>query len=62
MPKGNFIVTPKDAKELYAVLKIANYYKVTVTTWGSGGGSQGGALPVCGGIVHDTKRLAAFST
>ncbi len=57
MPEGDFVVAPKDAKEVSAVLKIANYYKIPVTTWGAGGGTQGGALPVCGGIVLDTKRM-----
>jgi len=57
MPEADFIVSPKDAKETSAVLKIANYYKIPVTTWGGGGGTQGGALPVTGGIVLDTKRM-----
>lgn len=57
MPEADFIVCPKDAQETSKVLKIANYYKIPVTTWGAGGGSQGGALPVCGGIILDTKRM-----
>ena len=57
MPEADFIVAPKDAQETSKVLKIANYYKIPVTTWGAGGGSQGGALPVCGGIILDTKRM-----
>ena len=57
MPEADFVVAPKDAQETSKVLKIANYYKIPVTTWGAGGGSQGGALPVCGGIVLDTKRM-----
>ena len=61
MPEGDFIVAPKDAKETSAVLKIANYYKLPVTTWGGGGGTQGGAIPVCGGIVLDTKRMNAIT-
>ena len=55
MPQADFIVAPKDAQETSKVLKIANYYKIPVTTWGGGAGSQGGALPVCGGIILDTK-------
>ena len=51
MPEADIVVAPKNAKETSAVLKIANYYKIPVTTWGGGGGSQGGALPVCGGIL-----------
>ena len=33
MPEADIIVAPKDAKETSAVLKIANYYKIPVTTW-----------------------------
>ena len=57
MPEADVIVSPKDAEETSAVLKIANYYKIPVTTWGGGGGTQGGALPVAGGILLDTKRM-----
>ena len=57
MPMGDFIVSPKDAQEVSKILKIANYYKLPVTTWGGGGGTQGGAIPVCGGILLDTKRM-----
>ena len=28
-----------------------------MTVWGGGAGSQGGALPVAGGIILDTKKL-----
>lgn len=57
MPEADYVVSPKDAKEVSKVLQIANYYKLPVTTWGGGGGTQGGAIPVCGGIVLDTKRM-----
>ncbi len=57
MPEADVVVSPKDAKEVSKVLKIANYYKIPVTTWGGGGGTQGGAIPVAGGIVLDTKRM-----
>ena len=57
MPEADFIVCPKDAQETSKVMKIANYYKIPVVTWGGGGGTQGGAIPVAGGIVVDTKRM-----
>lgn len=57
MPEADFIVSPTDARETSAVLKIANYYRIPVTCWGGGGGTQGGAIPVAGGIVLDTKRM-----
>lgn len=56
-PMADFIVHPADAEEVSKVLRIANNYKIPVTAWGGGSGSQGGALPVFGGIILDTKRM-----
>lgn len=53
----DFIVHPGSASEVSEVLKIANSYRIPVVPWGGGSGSQGGALPLFGGIVLDTKRL-----
>ena len=38
----DYIVRPGSAEEVSKVLKIANYYKLPVQTWGGGSGSQGG--------------------
>jgi len=51
------VVTPETAEGVAKVLKIANTYKIPVTPWGGGSGSQGGALPLYGGIALDTKKL-----
>ncbi len=56
-PKPDFIVHPGSAEEVAKVMKIANQYKIPVTPWGGGSGSQGGALPIYGGIILDTKRM-----
>lgn len=56
-PEPSIVVYPGTAEEVSKVLKIANYYKIAVHTWGGGSGSQGGALPMAGGISLDTKRL-----
>jgi alkyldihydroxyacetonephosphate synthase len=56
-PKPDYIVHPKSAEEVSRILKIANYYKIPVHTWGGGSGSQGSALPMAGGIILDTKRM-----
>lgn len=56
-PKADFIIHPADATEVSKVLKVANTYKIPVTVWGGGSGSQGGALPLFGGIIIDTKRM-----
>ena len=53
----DYVVRPGSAEEVSKVLKIANYYKIPVHTWGGGSGSQGGALPMAGGIILDIKRM-----
>ncbi len=60
MPEADIVVSPANATETSKVIKIANYYKIPVTTWGGGGGTQGGAIPVAGGIVLNTKRMDAI--
>ena len=56
-PKPDFIVRPGSAEEVSKVLKIANYYKIPIQTWGGGSGSQGSALAMAGGIILDIKRM-----
>ncbi len=56
-PQPDIVVRPGSAEEVCKVLKIANYYKIPVHTWGGGSGSQGSALPMAGGIILDTKRM-----
>jgi len=56
-PQPEFIVHPGSTAEVAKVMKIANQYKIPVTPWGGGSGSQGGALPIYGGIILDTKRM-----
>jgi len=53
----DFVVHPANAKEVSEILKIANNHNIPVIPWGGGSGSQGGALPVYGGIVLDMKRM-----
>ena len=56
-PMPDIIVRPGSAVEVSKILKIANYYKIPVNIWGGGSGSQGGALPMAGGIMLDMKRM-----
>jgi len=51
------VVTPGDADEIAAVMRIAGEHRVPVTPRGAGTGLSGGALPVYGGIVLSTRRL-----
>jgi len=56
-PSPDFIVHPGSAEEISGVLRIANNYRIPVTPWGGGSGTQGGAAPIYGGILLDVKRL-----
>ena len=38
-PEADYIVRPASAEEVSKVLKIANYYKIPVHTWGGDSGS-----------------------
>ena len=51
------VVLPENTQQVAKVMKIANKYRIPVTPWGGGSGSQGGALPIYGGIILDTKRM-----
>jgi alkyldihydroxyacetonephosphate synthase len=57
LPTPDFIVHPASAEEISAIMHVANKYKIPVVPWGGGSGTQGGAAPVFGGIIVDTKRL-----
>ncbi|HEU5099013.1 MAG TPA: FAD-binding oxidoreductase, partial [Roseiflexaceae bacterium] len=56
-PTPDFVVHPGSAAEIARVLQVAARHGLPVVPWGGGSGSQGGAAPIYGGIVLDTKRL-----
>ena len=57
MPAPDYVVHPGSPAEISEVMRIANKYDIPVVPWGGGSGSQGGALPIYGGILLDVKRL-----
>ncbi|MCZ7570738.1 MAG: FAD-binding oxidoreductase [Ardenticatenaceae bacterium] len=57
LPLADFIVRPRSVDEIARIMKIAARYRIPVVPWGLGSGSQGGALPIFGGILLDLKRL-----
>lgn len=57
LPAPDFIVHPGSAEEIAEILLIANKYHIPVVPWGGGSGTQGGALPLFGGILVDVKRM-----
>jgi alkyldihydroxyacetonephosphate synthase len=56
-PLPDVVVLPGTVEEVSAVVKLANLYHIPVVPWGGGSGSQGGTMPVYGGILMDMKRL-----
>ncbi len=57
LPTPDYIVHPSSAEEIAEIMLIANKYRIPVVPWGGGSGTQGGALPLFGGILVDTKRM-----
>lgn len=56
-PLPDFVVLPGTPQEASAIVKLANVYRIPIIPWGGGSGSQGGIMPVYGGITLDMKRL-----
>ncbi len=53
----DYIVHPGSVEEISAILRLANRFRIPAIPWGGGSGTQGGALPIYGGIMIDLKRL-----
>ena len=53
----DYIVSPGSPEEISEILEVANKYRIPVVPFGGGSGTQGGALPLFGGILLDLKRL-----
>ena len=56
-PLPDIVVLPGTVEQAAAVVRLANTYRIPLTPWGGGSGSQGGIMPVYGGITLDLKRL-----
>src|SRR5919106_596742 len=57
MARPDVVVRPRTEEDVATVLAIASEQRVPVVPWGGGSGTQGGALPVNGGIVIDLRSL-----
>ncbi len=51
------VVRPTSAKQISAILRLANRERIPVTPRGAGFGLSGGAVPVLGGIVLSLERM-----
>ena len=55
--RPDLVVVPRDDEGVVAALRIAAEHRLPVVPWGGGSGTQGGAVPVRGGIVVDLRGL-----
>jgi alkyldihydroxyacetonephosphate synthase len=55
--RPEIVVRPRTEKDVAAVLAAADAQRTPVVAWGGGSGTQGGALPIRGGIVVDLRSL-----
>jgi alkyldihydroxyacetonephosphate synthase len=55
--RPDVVVSPSSEQEIAAIVRIANDRRMPVVPRGGGSGTQGGAVPVAGGIVLDLGRL-----
>jgi alkyldihydroxyacetonephosphate synthase len=57
MARPDVVVLPRTDGDVVAVLGVAAAHRAPVVPWGGGSGSQGGALPIRGGIVVDLRGM-----
>jgi alkyldihydroxyacetonephosphate synthase len=51
------VVRPQSEEAVAETVRLADFHRVPVVPWGGGSGTQGGCLPVRGGIVIDLTSL-----
>src|SRR5215211_4307236 len=51
------VALPRSEDDVAAALRVAAAYNVPVVAWGGGSGTQGGCVPVHGGLVIDLRAL-----
>jgi alkyldihydroxyacetonephosphate synthase len=55
--RPDVVAVPRTEEDVAEALRVASEYNVPVTAWGGGSGTQGGAVPVHGGLVVDLSAL-----
>ena len=53
----DIIAYPANSEEIQKLVKIAVRHKIPVIPYGGGSGTQGGIIPLYGGLVIDVKRM-----
>jgi alkyldihydroxyacetonephosphate synthase len=57
LARPDVVVQPRTEEQVAEVLAIADAHRAPVVAWGGGSGTQGGCLPIRGGIVVDLRSL-----
>jgi alkyldihydroxyacetonephosphate synthase len=57
LARADVVVRPRSEEEVAEVVAIADAHRTPAVPWGGGSGTQGGCLPIRGGIVIDTGGL-----
>src|SRR5215211_6673683 len=55
--RPDLVAVPRDEAGVSAALELADEHRVPVVPWGGGSGTQGGAVPVRGGLLLDLSGL-----
>ena len=55
--RPDVVALPRTEDAVAAALRVAAAYNVPVVAWGGGSGTQGGSVPVHGGLVIDLRAL-----
>src|ERR687896_440942 len=57
LARPDVVVRPRTEEDVATALAIAHEHRVPIVPWGGGSGTQGGCLPIRGGIVVDLRSL-----
>src|SRR5215469_15497704 len=55
--RPDIVCWPQSTEEVSRLLRIASRFRIPVIAYGGGSGTQGGVVPVYGGLVIDLKRM-----
>src|SRR6267378_2055461 len=55
--RPDLVCLPESTEEVSRLLRIATRFRIPVIPYGGGSGTQGGVVPLYGGLVLDLKKL-----
>src|SRR3984957_14245983 len=55
--RPDFVCSPESTEEVSRLLRIATRFRIPVIPYGGGSGTQGGVIPLYGGVVIDLKKM-----